>query len=83
MDSDTIMARYPYLAAQAMEATGESDPQTAIEALLATQEAEGTPHTKATVEAAYSRLNARNKATVKELAEYLIATRQNGEGTTV
>ena len=82
MDSDTIMEKYPHLTAQAMEATGKSDPQEAIEALLAAQEAEDTPHTEATVEAAYSRLNAHNRAVVKELIEYIIDNWQNGEGAT-
>lgn len=35
MDRDTIMEKYPHLTAQAMGATGKSDPQEAIEALLA------------------------------------------------
>ena len=79
MDSDTIMARYPYLAAQAMEATGESDPQTAIEALLAEQ---GDMDTQHTAEDAYSQLSGRNRAVVKELIEYIIDNWQNGEGAT-
>lgn len=84
MDSNTIKERYPHLVAQALEATGKSDPAEAIEAMLAaqaaqnvqdTQNAQHTPHT---IERAYSQLNANNKAAVKELIEYLIATRQNG-----
>lgn len=79
MDSDTIMKKYPYLTAQAMEATGKSDPQKAIEALLAEQGDKDTQHT---AEDAYSQLSGRNRAVVKELIEYIIDNWQNGEGAT-
>lgn len=81
MDSNTIMMKFPHLTAQALEATGKSDPAEAIEAMLAAQDVQDTQnaqHTPHTIERAYSQLNANNKAAVKELIEYLIATRQNG-----
>lgn len=87
MDSNTIKEKFPHLTDQALEATGKTDPAEAIEAMLAAQaaqavqdaqgvqDAQPTPYT---IEAAYSQLNANDRAAVKELAEYLIATRQNG-----
>lgn len=84
MNSNTIMEIYPHLAAQALDATGKTDPAEAIEAMLAAQaaqavqDAQDAQPTPYTIEAAYSQLNANDRAAVKELAEYLIATRQNG-----
>ena len=84
MDSNTIMMKFPHLTAQALEATGKTDPGEAIEAMLAAQAAQDgqdvqdgkdTPYT---IEAAYSKLDANGKAATRELIEYLIATRQNG-----
>lgn len=95
MDSDTIMKKYPHLTAQAMEATGKSDPQEAIETLLADTPSSDPVDTLTSVTPeramrygniptadAYNLLTQQNKAIIKDLVDYLLETRQNGEGAT-